>query len=299
MPDFGLSVTICSWNTREDLRACLQSLRTCAGEANFEVVVVDNASRDGSGEMVRSEFPEVRLLQQEVNLGFTGGHNLAIRERKGHHVALLNSDTIVHPGALKTLAEYMEAHPETGIVGPRLLNPDGSIQYSCRKFPNPVAAAFRNTLLGRLFPNNRFTRDYLMTDWPHDAPRAVDWVSGAALFARAEFVDRVGPLDDALFMFCEDVDWCKRAWDAGFQVVYLPTAVVTHAIGRSTDLAPFRTVVRFHRSMFRYYLKHDVRRAPPMARPFLVAFASVGLLFRASVFLLRGALATVFRRGRA
>nr|MCU0317393.1 glycosyltransferase family 2 protein [Fimbriimonadaceae bacterium] len=152
--DFDLSITICSWNTIRDLRLCLQSLRECQHEGNFEVLIIDNASRDGSPEMVEKEFPEFRLLRQSVNLGFTGGHNLAIEKRNGRHVALLNSDTIVHPGAIRTLAQFFEENPQAGVIGPKLLNPDGSLQYSCRKFPNPVAAAFRNTPLGRLFPNN-------------------------------------------------------------------------------------------------------------------------------------------------
>lgn len=287
MPDFDLSVTICSWNTRQDLFDCLQSLRACRDEANFEVVVVDNASQDGSPDMVAESFPEFRLLRQTTNIGFTGGHNLATRERRGRHVVLLNSDTVVHPGAIRQLMQFWDDHPEAGIIGPKLLNPDGSLQFSCRRFPNPVAALFRNTLLGRLFPNNRYTREYLMTDWPHNLEREVDWLSGAAMFIREEVVDQVGMLDEDLFMFCEDVDLCKRAWQAGFKVIYVPQAVITHAIGRSTDQAPNRMVARFHRSMFRYYLKHNVREAPAWHRPFMVAFAAVALTLRAGVFIVK------------
>ncbi len=295
MPDFDLSVTICSWNTKADLRACLESLRTVAGEGSFEVVVVENASVDGSAQMVAEEFPEVRLLAQDRNLGFTGGHNLAIEQRRGAHVALLNSDTIVHPCALMTILDYMQGHPEAGIVGPKLLNPDGSLQYSCRRFPNPIAAAFRNTPLGRLFPKNRFTRDYLMQDWGHDKPREVDWVSGAALFARGDLVEKIGALDPAYFMYCEDVDWCRRAWDAGYKVVYLPQAVITHAIGRSTDRVANKMIVRFHRSMLRFYSKHLLPKAKLPARPFLWAFAATALSTRASLFLLKNAFDAVRR----
>lgn len=283
--DFDLSVTICSWNTIDDLRACLASLRAVKDEAHFEVVVVDNASEDGSPDMVAAEFPEFRLLRQTKNLGFTGGHNLAIAERRGHDVALLNSDTVVHPGAIRALTAYFKDHPEAGIIGPKLLNPDGSLQFSCRRFPNPVAAAFRNTVLGRIFPNNRYVREYLMQDWPHDLPREVDWLSGAALFARGEVVDKVGVLDDTLFMFCEDVDWCKRTWQAGWKVVYVPQAVITHAIGRSTDRVANKMIVRFHRSMFRYYLKHNVREAFVLWRPFMALVALAALSLRALAFL--------------
>lgn len=284
MPDFDLSITICSWNTQTDLRACLQSLRECRDEAHFEVVVVDNASHDGSPDMVAAEFPEFRLLRQSVNLGFTGGHNLALRERRGHHAALLNSDTVVHPGAIRALMAYWEQHPEAGILGPKLLNPDGSLQYSCRRFPNPVAAAFRNTVLGRLFPHHGSVRDYLMQDWDHNDIRTVDWVSGAALFIRAEVIEKIGVLDDTFFMYCEDVDLCKRTWDAGYEVVYLPESVITHAIGTSSSQVADKMIVRFHRSMFRYYGKHIASRNV-LVRPVSLAFAGTMLALRASLFL--------------
>lgn len=285
MPDFDLSITICSWNTIGDLRACLQSLREAQSEGNFEVVVVDNASVDGSPDMVAQEFPEFRLLRQSVNLGFTGGHNLALQERKGRHAALLNSDTVVHPGAIARLSEYMVEHPEAGIVGPKLLNPDGSLQFSARRWPDPMAAIYRNTFIGKMFPGNRAARDYLMQDWDHKDTREVDWVSGAAMFLREELLDKIGGLDNALFMYCEDTDICRRAWNAGFKVVYVHDAVITHAIGRSTDRIANKMIVRHHRSMFRYYRKHTVRESSLFWRPFLLIFGAVGLTLRAGAAL--------------
>ena len=159
MKDFDLSITICSWNTIDDLRACLASLTTIRDEAKFEVIVVDNNSEDGSPVMVSEEFQWVRLEAMSKNLGFVGGQNFAAQNRKGRHVLPLNSDTVVHPGAISGLLTYLESHPDVGIVAPKLLNPDGSLQFSCRRFPNPLAALFRNTLLGKLFPNNRFTKE--------------------------------------------------------------------------------------------------------------------------------------------
>lgn len=284
MPDFEWSLTICSWNTREDLRACLASLQVARPEGDFEVIVVENASVDGSAEMVEREFPWVSLLRQTENLGFTGGHNLAIRQRRGRHVALLNSDTVIHPGALRKLFAFVAENPDIGITGPKLLNPDGSLQYSCRRFPNPFAAAFRNTFLGRLFPNNRAVGDYLMKDWDHASVRDVDWVSGAAMFVRGDLVEKIGGLDPHFFMYCEDVDWCKRAWDAGYRVTYLPDSLITHAIGRSTDRVANKMIVRFHRSMFRYYKKHIASRNL-LLRPLSLAFAATALTTRAALFL--------------
>lgn len=285
MPDFDLSITICSWNTVDDLRACLASLEMVRDEANFEVIVVDNNSADESPDMVEREFPWVRQLRQSRNLGFTGGQNLAMEHRQGRHVLMLNSDTVVHAGAIRTLMTYIVANPDVGMVGPRLLNPDGSLQFSCRRFPNPIAALFRNTPIGKLFPNNRFTRDYLMQDWGHDAVRDVDWVSGAALVATEECISRIGLLDPEYFMFCEDVDWCWRCHEAGLRVVYLPDAVITHAIGRSTDKAPNRMIGRFHLSMFRFYRKNQVPKMALPARPFALAFAAGALSLRAGLFI--------------
>lgn len=296
MPDFDLSITICSWNTVDDLRACLASLERVRDEANFEVIVVDNNSADESPDMVETEFPWVRQFRLLQNLGFTGGQNYAMERRQGRHVFMLNSDTVVHPGALRTLMEFVAGNPDVGMVGPRLLNPDGSLQFSCRRFPNPVAALFRNTPIGKLFPNNRFTRDYLMQDWQHDAVRDVDWVSGAALLATEDCVSRIGLLDPEYFMFCEDVDWCWRCHAAGLRVVYLPDAVITHAIGRSTDKAPNRMIGRFHRSMFRFYRKNQVPEMAMPVRPFALAFAAGALSLRAGLFIFKNKLDIVRRK---
>lgn len=286
MPDFDLSITICSWNTIDDLRLCLASLEKVRDEANFEVIVVDNNSEDGSPFMVESEYPWVRLVKMTQNLGFVGGQNYAMSNRKGHHALPLNSDTIVHPGAIRGLLDYLENNPEAGIVAPKLLNPDGSLQFSCRRFPNPVAALFRNTIIGRLFPNNRFTREYLMQDFEHNEPKDVDWVSGAAFLARGELLQEIGLFDPEFVMYCEDVDLCFQTWKVGKKVVYLPHLTITHAIGRSTDKAPNRMIGRFHKSMFRFYKKNMVPQMNPLARPFALAMAASALSARASVFIL-------------
>lgn len=296
MPDFDLSVTICSWNTQDDLRACLASLWDVRDEAKFEVIVVDNNSEDGSPDIVERDFPWVRLFRMEENLGFTGGQNYAMERRNGEHVLMLNSDTIVHEHAFSKLMAYVASHPDVGMLGPRLLNSDGSLQYSCRRFPNPVAALFRNTPIGRLFPKNRFTRDYLMQDWNHDSEREVDWVSGAALLATGECIRRIGLLDPEYFMFCEDVDWCWRCHESGLKVMYVPDAVITHAIGRSTDKAPNRMIGRFHRSMFRFYARNMVPKMSPVTRPFALLFAGVALLFRAGLFILKNKLDIIRRK---
>lgn len=287
MPDFDLSITICSWNTRKDLRDCLKSIEACLSEGKIETIVFENASEDESAEMVESEFPWVKLLKSNVNLGFGKGHNLAMEAASGRYFMPLNSDTIIHPNALRALIEFMDQHPEIGIVGPKLLNPDGSLQFSCRRFPTPMAALFRNTPLGKMFPKNKYSREYLMQDWKHDEPREVDWVSGAAICIRRECYQKIGGFDEQFFMYLEDVDWCKRAGDAGFKVVYFPGAVITHAIGRSTDRVANAMIRQFHQSMMLFYRKHYLSHANIIVKPFAFVFAKLFLWLRQSTFLMK------------
>ena len=298
-----VSVSILSWNTRDLLRRCLLALYQpdapdvlaaweaagrplTAGDvetAAFEVIVVDQESLDGSADMVAEEFPQVKLIVQKPNLGFAGGNNLAMEHARGQYFFLLNSDTVVRPGMLAALAQFAREHPQAGLIGPKLWNPDGSLQYSCRRFPALAAGVFRHTPLGALFPGNRFEGDYLMRNWDHADPRQVDWLSGAGLMATREMVDEVGPLDDAFFMYFEDVDWSRRAHDAGWEVWYAPEAEVLHEIGRSSDKAPKRMIVRHHISSYYYFRKHHTALRRPIGSSLLAA----GLAVRCGLTLAR------------
>ena len=291
MPPPDLSVCIVNWNTRGDLEQAIASILGDASGLQVEVVVVDNSSADGSAEMVRERFPSVSLIQSGANLGFARGYNLAASKAAGRHLLMLNPDTQVRPGALGELVEFLDSRPEAGAAGPRLLNPDGSLQFSCRRFPRPMAALFRNTPLGKVIPGNRFTRDYLMTDWDHHVAREVDWLSGAAICIRRQTWEQVGGFDEGFFMYAEDIDWCWRARQAGWRVCYVPQAVVVHKIGRSSDQRPVASVVQFHRSMVWFYRKHYARQWPMGLRWLPVA----GIWARAAVVVLE----TLWRVGVA
>jgi GT2 family glycosyltransferase len=284
-----LSVVILNWNTRRDLEKCLRSLECPQPGIAFEVVVVDNASDDRSREMVRDLFPEARLLVNPRNLGFGAGNNVAIPQTTGRYVLFLNSDTVVLEGALAAMVRHADANPDIGILGPKLLNADGSLQYSCRRYPNLGTGFFRNTPLGRLFPHNRFASDYLMQDWDHATPRDVDWVSGAALMIRRTLLDRIGGFDEAFFMYCEDVDLCWRANHTPYspathwRVTYFPDAVIYHLIGRSSDKVPTRMTYEFHRSQYLFYRKHYAVSTPLLLRPVIpvgIALRAVGQIVR-------------------
>ena len=277
-----------SWNARDDLRACLTSLRIGTGRPDtVETVVVDNASSDGSADMVASDFPGAHLLRLGSNTGFSGGNNHALAGLTADYALLLNSDATCAAGALDDLMDWADTQPDAGIVGPKVLNPDGSLQYSCRRFPTFAAGLFRNVYLGRLFPNNRPAADYLMQDFDHESTRDVDWVSGCALLIRRACLEQIGLLDaESFFMYCEDMDWGLRAHQAGLRVAYYPDAVVTHAIGRSSDHAADRMILEHSRSMWRLYRKHHAffrDRVPFLLRPFVLP----GIYLRAWVRIAR------------
>lgn len=280
-----LSVIILNWNTRALLQDCLASLVRQPGDIEFEIIVADNASEDGSREMVMSQFERVKLVVNSSNIGFGAGNNAALPAASGRYILFLNSDTVVVDGALTRLVQYADAAPDIGVLGPKLLNRDGSLQYSCRRYPNLGAGFFRSTPLGRLFPNNRFTSDYLMQHWDHSTPRDVDWVSGAALMIRRTLVDQIGAFDESYYMYCEDVDLCWRANHAPlpddperrWRVVYLPDAVIYHFIGKSSDQAPTRMTYEFHRSQYLFYKKHYAAGMPLIVRPII----PVGIAMRA------------------
>jgi GT2 family glycosyltransferase len=282
-----LSIVIVSWNVREDLRECLQSLLRDEGSrlesGEIEIIVVDNASTDGTAGMVNLEFPRVKLLVNSQNLGYTKANNIGINHSRGKYILLLNPDTIVHQGALQALIDCAESHPEAGIIGAKLLNPDGSVQRSARSFPDIGAGLFRNTFLGRLFPNNPFVRRYLLADFGYDEVREVDWVSGAAMLVRRDLIERIGGLDERFWAYCEDVDLCWRTWQAGYKVLFCPNAVITHKVGRSSDQRLVPSLIQHHKSMWLFYLKNYRHRYPLILFPLI----GLGILIRLAGALLK------------
>ncbi|MCE5322895.1 glycosyltransferase family 2 protein [bacterium] len=254
-----ITVSIVNWNTKDELRECLNSVLSQDGSVTYEVIVADNASSDGSADMVRAEFDgRVTLIQNSTNLGFGAAHNLSIKQSQGRYVLLLNPDCrMLEPDLLAKIVGFMNDNPDIGILGTKVLNPDGSLQFSARHFPTMFAAIFRHTIFGKLSPKNRFVRNYLMIDFAHDQIADVDWLSGSALMARRETFEQIGLLDERFFMYLEDVDWCKRAHMANWRVVYYPMVSVSHRIGAASDQNPVPMIKQHHKSMLRYYLKYN------------------------------------------
>lgn len=229
-----VSVVIVSRDTRELLRACLASVEREAGGLAVEIIVVDNASTDGTAAMVRAEFPGATLLQPAANDGYAAGNNLSLRRARGRAVLLLNPDAELTPGALPALRDALYAAPDVGVVGPRLVYPDGTAQSSRRRFPTLGTALVESTLIGETFPHHPAMRRYEMSDVPSDAPHDADWLVGACLLVRREVFDAVGLLDARLFLYSEEPEFCGRVRRAGWRVGYVPHATVRHHEAAST-----------------------------------------------------------------
>jgi N-acetylglucosaminyl-diphospho-decaprenol L-rhamnosyltransferase len=251
-----LSVIIVNWNVLDLLRQCLLSLSSKEEGLATEVIVVDSASHDGSVEMVRREFPWVRVIASQKNLGYARGNNVGIAEACGRYLLILNPDTELVGGALRGMTRYLDEHPTVGALGPALRFPDGSLQSSRRRFPTLATAFCESTLLHQWFPNNRFARRYYLDDRPSDVPQRVDWMVGAALMIRRQAWQHVGPLDEGFFMYFEETDWCHRCWAAGWEIHFLPTVEIIHHEGKSSEQVSTARTIRFQRSKISYYRKY-------------------------------------------
>jgi N-acetylglucosaminyl-diphospho-decaprenol L-rhamnosyltransferase len=269
-----LSIVIVNWNVYELLRHCLLSLSKGdargAISSTAEVVVVDCASSDGSAEMVQREFPWVKLIASDENLGYSRGNNLGMTRATGRHLMILNPDTEVKGDALATMVRYLDEHPGVGALGPELRYPDGTLQSSRRRFPTLATAFFESTLLHQWFPHNRVAQHYHLADRPPDVPQPVDWLVGAALMIRREVWQKVGPLDEGFFMYFEELDWCRRCRAQGWQVHYLPTAQIIHFEGKSSEQVMTARSIRFQSSKIRYFRKYYGKRWALVIRLFLM-----------------------------
>ncbi|MGQ9600418.1 MAG: glycosyltransferase family 2 protein [Anaerolineae bacterium] len=270
-----LGIVIVNYNVCDLLRECLASVLESRGNFTFQVCVVDNGSQDGSAEMVAGEFPQVRLIRAE-NEGYAAGNNLGLRafgfrdkgeagtgeeqrrpEALPRYVLLLNPDTLLPPSALADMLAFMEEHPRAGVAGPRLVREDGSLDYACRRsFPTPEVAFYRFSGLGRLFPRSRRFGRYNVTYLSPDVTAEVDSVVGAFMLIRSEVLAQIGLLDERYFMYAEDLDFCYRAKQQGWQVWYNANVIVLHYKGESSRQRSSFATIQFYRTMRLFHDKH-------------------------------------------
>lgn len=270
-----LSIIIVSWNVKEDLRDCLRSVEENRPSCEYEVVVVDNASTDGTARMVTCDFPQITLLVNEENRGFAAANNTGIAKAQGRYVLFLNPDTIVHPGSLDTLTEFMDDNEHVGACGPKLLYADGTLQPSVRRFPTLRGVLHCYTILRVVSIFHGQYKKWRMTDFKHDRQTDVDQVMGAALMARRSVVQDLGGMDEDFFMYYEEVDLCYRLKRAGWRIVFTPDAVITHRGGRSIKQVPVRKRIMTLRSILTFLRKHRGRRVT----------AAFNLVFKPAVIL--------------
>jgi N-acetylglucosaminyl-diphospho-decaprenol L-rhamnosyltransferase len=249
----GVAAIIVSWNVRDLVRACLTSL-TLPPRPD-EVVVVDNASADGTADVVAAEFPVARLIRAGANLGFAGGVNAGVAAAAGDYLLLLNPDTELRPGALAAMVRLLERDPGAAIVAPALVGADGTRQSSRRRFPSPLMLAVESTALGRAPLLLRLPARYRLEDTSDAHVQSVDWVYGACFMVRRAALEQIGGMDETYFMYSEEVDLCRRLRQLGWAVLYEPAAEVVHHEGKSSDQVPVATLARFNRSKALYAAK--------------------------------------------
>jgi GT2 family glycosyltransferase len=280
-----VSAVIVNYRSYGELGRCLASLSADVDAGVLEVIVVDNASTPASLAPVVQTYTFAAFLPRADNPGFGAAVNQAARQARGDFLLLVNPDAIVQPGAVGRLMAYLDAQPDTALVGPRVYDIDGHVQGSARSFPGLLTGLFgRTSLLTRLWPANPISRHNLPVDVREDQPRDVDWVAASCLMVRADAFRAVGGFDTRYFMYWEDADLCHELRSRGWRIVYLPSAGVVHQVGGSSRYASARSTVAFHRSAFRYYAKHR----HGAARYPLLAIAAAALGVRLIARLLRG-----------
>lgn len=250
-----LSVIIVSWNVADLLVDCLNSLYNSGISLNFEVIVVDSASTDDTVSRVFTQFPQVKCLAQVENVGYTKGNNIGLSHATGDYLFLLNPDTVVLPQAVNRLIDYLVQHPTVGIVGPHTLNTDGTTQSTRRLFPTKTLAFFESTWLQPYAPS-ALLASFTLENQPDSGIFPVDWVQGSALLARRQVYEQIGGLDEGYTMYSEELDWCKRAKQIGWQVVYVGTAQIIHHGGKSSEQIGARKHIHFQMSKLRYFRKY-------------------------------------------
>jgi GT2 family glycosyltransferase len=244
----------------------------------MEIIVVDNASSDGSAELVENNFPKVRLIRNPANLGFAKANNLGIVTSAGRYVCLVNSDVKVLPDCISRLVDYCEQHPDVSMVGPRIIGGDGKLQRSCRGFPTLWNMLCRALALDSIFPGCKLFTGYSLSYWPQDCTRSVDILTGCFWLVRRETLVRVGLLDESFFMYGEDMDLSRRFWLSGSKPVFVPSAEAIHYGGASSSNSPVRFYIEKQRADLQYWKKHHSR----MATMFFLLISCLHLLLRAA-----------------
>lgn len=259
--NMDVSIIIISFNTSELLRDCLKSVVTQSEGLNYEIIVVDNASTDGSVEMVERDFDSVRLIKNEKNTGFAAANNQAIAQAKGKYILLLNPDTVVLDKAIQKTIAFADSHKEAAVVGPCVLNPDRTVQRTCSMYPSVLNFMLSSTYLYKLFPKSKLFGRELMTWWDRNDTREVQVVSGCYMLIRREAIEQVGVMDDGYFFYAEETDWCYRFNKAGWKLMFTPDARIIHYGGASSSQRKVDMMLQLRGSLLLFMKKHHSKPA--------------------------------------
>ena len=266
-----VSIIIVNYNQKNFLKECLKNILEAKINLDYEIIIVDNNSRDSSKEFLTElsvKNDKIKIILNKKNFGFAKANNQGIKKARGKYVLILNPDVIVLPGAIEQLYQFMETHPEVGIAGPQLLNPNKTIQYSCLRFPCWYMPIFRRTILGKLPIAQKALKKYLMTDFDHQIAKPVDWLLGACLMIRKDVLEKIWFFDERFFLYFDDVDLARRVWQAGFKVYYFPPAKMYHfhqrlSVERSKFPFLFSKVTWVHcSSAIKYFQKWHKTKYP-------------------------------------
>lgn len=252
-----LSIIIVNYNTKKLLENTIKSITDTVNLIKYEIIIVDNASIDGSIEMVKKQFSQVKLIENKDNLGFPKANNIGIKEAAGRYILLLNSDTKVLDDCIQRCLEYMDSNVEVGALGCKLLLASGKLDHACKRgFPTPEASLYYILKFHKLFPNSKKFGKYTLNYLPINEINEVDALTGAFMMLRKEVINKIGLLDETFFMYGEDLDWCFRIKETGYKVIYYPEAVTIHYKGGSSKRKRYKTIYEFHRAMYIFYNKH-------------------------------------------
>jgi GT2 family glycosyltransferase len=272
-----VSVIIVNWNTKGLLRDCLCSVYDHAGDIDYEIIVIDNSSTDGSASMVKNDFRQVILIENSENRGFAAANNQGMAVAKGKYVLLLNSDTVVLDSSIANTVRFADENPQVAVAGCRVLNPDRTLQRTCFMFPSVLNMLLSSTYLYKLFPKNRFFGREQMTWWDRNDVRIVDVVTGCFMLVRREAIEQVGVMDERFFMYGEETDWCYRFREKGWKVMFAPVGEIIHFGGQSTAQKPVAMIVQLRLSILKFIKKHNGWPAYLIARFLVALFFTVRL----------------------
>ncbi|MBP1991130.1 glycosyltransferase family 2 protein [Paenibacillus eucommiae] len=277
-----LSILIVNYNTQELTLACLHSIYNSNTEYSYEIILIDNASKDDSVTEFKKQFPAAKIIANNENVGFAKANNQGMRAAEGRYVLLLNSDTVIKPDTLDIMLRFMDDHPNIGASGCKLVLPDGTLDKACKRgFPTPSASFYYAFGFSKLFPRNPRFNQYQLGYLDPDQEYPVDCLVGAFMLVRREAIDQVGMLDEEFFMYGEDIDWCYRIKQNGWGIYYYPRTSIVHHKGASSRRKPYKIIYEFHRAMYLFHQKHYRNKYPMLVNG--LVYAGIGVKFLISL----------------